>query len=262
MLTVRSIHVYPVKSLRGRSVATAEVGDRGFAGDRRFMVVDEDGRFLTQRALPRMSLVAAEVAGAALRLSAAGHGTVEVPLRPDAGAARTVQVWRDRCDAVSAGEPAARWLTAFLGRPCELVYMPDETLRATDAAHGPGRVGFADAYPFLVASTSSLAELARRGADVPMERFRPSLVVDGAPPFAEDGWKRLRVGPVAFRVTTACVRCVVTTVDPELGATAGDEPLRTLATFRRSPDGVTFGVNAVHEGSGTIRVGEPVEIAS
>ena len=144
--------------------------------------------------------------------------------------------------------------------PCTLVYMPDATIRATDPARGPGRVGFADAYPFLLASSTSLRELARRGADVPMERFRPNIVVDGAPPFAEDGWTRLRIGPVAFRVTKACVRCSVTTVDPAVGAVAGPEPLRTLSTFRRDGDGVRFGVNLVHDGIGAIAVGDAVEL--
>jgi uncharacterized protein YcbX len=260
VLTVRSLHVYPVKSLRGVSLPRAVVGDRGLEHDRRFMVVDEANRFLTQRTLPRMSLVAVALSGDALRLAAPGMDDLVVPLRPETGGLRAVEVWRDRCEARSLGDAPARWLSRFLGVPCSLVYMPDATVRETDPARGPGRVGFADAYPFLLASSTSLRELARRGGDVPMERFRPNIVVDGAPPFAEDAWTRLRIGPVVFRVTKACVRCSVTTIDPVVGVVAGPEPLRTLATFRRDGDGVRFGANLVHDGIGAIAVGDAVEL--
>jgi uncharacterized protein YcbX len=260
MITVRSLHVYPVKSLRGLDLSRAEVGDRGLAHDRRFMVVDERGQFLTQRALPRMSLVAVAIDGERLRLAAPGRAPLEVPLAPEGGAPRSVQVWRDRCDAASVGAEPARWLSDFLGRACELVYMPGASVRPVDGAYGPGRVGFADGFPFLLTSEGSLAELARRGGDVPMGRFRPNIVVGGAAPFAEDRWRRVRIGGVAFRVAKPCARCVVTTVDPARGAVAGPEPLRALAAFRASEDGVLFGVNLVHEGTGAIAVGDAVEV--
>jgi uncharacterized protein YcbX len=260
VLTIGSLHVYPVKSLRGVSLSRAVVGDRGLEHDRRFMVVDEASRFLTQRTLPRMSLVDVALGGEALRLAAPGMDGLAIPLRPTSGEPRVVEVWRSRCEALSLGDAPARWLSRFLGVRCSLVYMPDATVRETDPAHGPGRVGFADAYPFLLASSASLRELAQRGADIPMERFRPNIVVDGAPPFAEDGWLRLRIGAIGFRVTKACVRCSVTTVDSAIGAVAGPEPLRTLATFRRGGDGVLFGVNLVHDAVGAIAVGDPVEL--
>lgn len=259
-VSVQALHVYPVKSLRGIAVPAATVTDRGLEHDRRFMVVDEAGRFLTQRTLPRMSLVSAHLEPPALRLSAPARADLLLPLRPAGGDILGVEVWRDRCDALSLGPEAARWLGEFLGLRCRLVYMPDATFRGTSQVYAPGRVGFADAYPFLVTSTSSLAELARRGGGVPMERFRPNIVVDGAPPFAEDRWKEFRIGPVSFRMTKPCVRCAITTVDPALGAVAGAEPLRTLATFRRCEEGVLFGMNAVHEGTGAIRVGDAVEV--
>ncbi len=260
VITVRSLHVYPVKSLRGIDVPRAAVGDRGLEHDRRFMLVDEGGRFLTQRALPRMSLVSVAMDPPLLRLRAPGQADLRVPLRPGGGDRLVVEVWRDRCEALSLGAEAAAWCSAFLGVAARLVYMPDATIRATSSARAPGRVGFADAYPFLVVSEGSRAELARRGADVPMERFRPNIVVDGAAPFAEDGWTRFRIGPVTFRMTKPCVRCAITTVDPATGAFAGAEPLRTLATFRRSEEGVLFGMNAVHDGTGTIALGDAVEV--
>jgi uncharacterized protein YcbX len=260
LVSVRSLHVYPVKSCRGLSLTRAVVGDRGLEEDRRFMVVDAEGRFLTQRTLPRMSLVSVAVATGALRLSAPGMPALEVPLRPDRGRVGEVQVWDDRCQALWLEDASREWLSRFLGTPCDLVYMPDATVRAIDPERGPGRVGFADAYPFLLASVSSLAEVARRGGEVPMERFRPNIVVEGAPAFAEDGWTKLRIGALAFRVVKPCVRCSTTTVDPELGAVAGVEPLRALATFRRSEEGVLFGMNLVNEDTGAIAVGDAVEV--
>jgi uncharacterized protein YcbX len=260
MVRVAALHVYPVKSLGGLAAARAQVTDLGLEHDRRFMVVDEAGRFLTQRTLPRLALASATPDGDALRLDAPGLPTLRVPLRPGGGERRRVEVWGDVCEAVSLGAAAASWLGALLGTTASLVFMPEATMRATSAKYGPGRVGFADAFPFLLASTSSLAELARRGGGVPMERFRPNLVIDGAPPFAEDGWRRLRVGEVVFRAVKPCVRCAVTTVDPAKGAFAGVEPLATLATFRRGESGVLFGMNLVNEGQGTVAVGDVVEV--
>jgi uncharacterized protein YcbX len=260
MVTVRALYFYPVKSLRGLSTLRAVVTDRGFEHDRRFMVVDDAGRFLTQRTLPRMSLVSVAIEGDALLLDAPDMDILEVPLRPEQGQPRRVEVWGDRCQVLSLGDASARWFTEFLGVPSSLVYMPNATVRETNPTYGPGRVGFADAYPFLLASTSSLADLARRGGAVPMERFRPNIVVDGAPAFAEDGWARLRIRDVVFRVVKPCVRCAITTVDPAVGAVAGVEPLRTLATFRRSGDGVLFGMNIVNETVGVVEVGETVDV--
>src|SRR5258706_5909141 len=199
-MRISALWIFPVKSMRGIAVDEAEVGDRGFVGDRRFMLVDGSGRFLSQRTQPRMALIDAALDGNTLRLSAPGLPPVEVPRRPRAGAARRVQVWRDTVDAIAVDGGAA--IGAWLGLDCELVYMPDESLRPV--AEG-GLASFADGYPFLVATSASLAELNRRadragrrpdeavggrgneigGAGaIEMIRFRPNLVVDGAEPFA------------------------------------------------------------------------------
>ena len=260
MIAVRSLHVYPVKSAAGISLSRAEVGDRGFQHDRRFMIVDGAGQFLTQRVLPRMALISVALSSASLRVTGPGMRPLEIPLVPSGGSLRPVQVWRDRCEALSLGPEPARWLSELLGVTCELVYMPEATLRAVDPSFGPGRVGFADGYPFLLASTASLDDLSRRGASVPMERFRPNIVVDGAPAFAEDHWKRVGIGPVEFRVVKPCARCAITTVDPARGVFSGPEPLRTLAEFRRSEEGVLFGMNLVHEGAGVVSVGDEVTV--
>jgi uncharacterized protein YcbX len=261
MIRVSALHLYPIKGTRAIDAGEAEVGDRGFVGDRRFLITEPSGRFLTQRELPRMALIAGRFVGDVLRLEAPGMAPLELPRAPAGGEARSVEVWRDRCDARSVGEATADWVSRFLGKACELVYMPDDSLRQIDrkyAADGE-RVSFADGFPFLMAAVESLAELARRGAAVPMSRFRPNLVVEGAPPFEEDGWRAVRIGAVRFRVVKPCARCVVTTVDQDTGV-AGVEPLRTLAGFRKVGSEVMFGQNLVHEGRGVVRVGDEVVV--
>ncbi len=261
-IVVSALFVYPVKGTRAVPLAEAEVGDRGFVDDRRFLIVDPAGKFLTQRTLPRLALIAGTIAGETLWLDAPGMAPLEVSRRPWGGPARSVEVWGDSCAAWSLGVRPAEWVSRFLGSPCELVFMPEASERPVDPALAPegARVSFADGFPFLLTSTSSLAELARRGADVPMSRFRPNLVIDGAAPFAEDQWRAVRIGGVRFRLAKPCGRCSVTTVDQDSAVVAGLEPLRTLATFRRQDGEVMFGSNLVHEARGTVRVGDQVTV--
>ncbi len=258
-IVVGELRIHPIKSARGIRVARATVGDRGFVNDRRFMVVDGAGRFLTQRELPRMALIEVALDGDGLRVAAPGMPPLALPLAVGDGPTREVQVWDDRV-AARPVDAAGRWFADFLGRDAALVYMPDSSLRPTNPKHGPGRVSFADGYPFLLANTASRDELGRRGADVPMERFRPNIVVDGAAPFAEDRWKRARIGAVVFRFVKPCGRCSITTVDPARGEFAGPEPLRTLATFRKIGGEVAFAHNLIHEGRGEIAVGDPLVV--
>lgn len=258
---VAAITIYPVKSCRGLSFPHTSVVRSGLEHDRSFMVVDGGGRFLSQRSHPRLCLVSAALEGDRLRITAPGRPDLEVPLSVDEGR-RQVEVWRDTVVAVSAGPSAARWLSIFLEEDCELVRMPEATVREVDPdAAGPGhRVAFADAYPLLVVSQASLADLNRR-LEVPltMDRFRPNLVVTGCPPFAEDGWRRIRIGDVELVGVKPCARCSTTTVD-QTTAERSKEPLATLARYRRQGREVLFGQNMVHLGTGVIRVGDPVEV--
>lgn len=261
---VSGLFIYPVKSARGVAVDEAEVGDRGLVHDRRFMVVDERGGFLTQRQHPALALIQATLHGDTLVLSAPDAGHAEVPLRPRGGEHRRVRVWGDTCEALSVGLDAADLLRRYLDVRCELVYMPDESIRPVDPDFAePGdHVSFADGFPLLLTSQASLDDLngrlAARGLrHVPMERFRPNLVVEGAGAYAEDCWDELAVGAVTFRVAKPCARCSVVTVDQRTGV-EGKEPLATLATYRREARGVTFGQNLVHRTRGVIRVGDRV----
>jgi uncharacterized protein YcbX len=247
--------LYPVKSCRGISVQHARLTSRGFEGDRRFMLVDASGKFVTQREDPSMSQLHCELGPNGLTLSHSGLEPITVPERLHDGPRLDVQVWRDRCSAI-IHEEGSRWCSQALGRELRLAYMPDEATRRAGA--GPQLVSFADGYPYLLATESSLADLnARLDTPITMDRFRPNIVLDGDAPFAEDDWTELRIGEVRFTVTKPCDRCSVTTVDPISGK-RGKEPLRTLATFRKWDDSVWFGVNLVANDPGELRVGDPV----
>lgn len=267
-MILESIHIYPVKGLRGVSVPAATVEPCGLQGDRRWMVVDPSGRYLTQRDLPGMARILAAPASAdamdgAIVLTTDGAEPLHV-LVPTANRPAPVVVWRDRVPARSAGGDAAAWLTTALGRPCRLVHLSDPAARPVDPAHGrPGdRVSFADGFPLLVVSTASLDDLNSRLAQpVPIARFRSNLVVSGAAPWAEDGWRRLQIGRTAFRAVKPCTRCIVIATDQDTGARAPDrEPLRTLSTLRQDTDGrALFGQNLVPDSLGRIAAGMPVE---
>ena len=256
------LFVYPVKSLAGSELEDAVIDEFGVSHDRRWLVVDEAGVFLSQRELARMALIRPCIASDGLQLAAPGMSMLDV--ESAAGAERNVTIWNDTVPAIDAGAPAAEWLTAFLDRPAALVYMPDETFRRVDPHFSPKprRVSFADAYPFLIITQESLDELNRRlEQPIGVERFRPNLLISGASaPHAEDEWRRIRVGEVEFDLVKPCARCAVPTVDP-LTAETGKEPTRTLATYRKRDGKVWFGMNAIHRSTGKLSVGSHVSIA-
>jgi uncharacterized protein len=260
MSRIVSLHVYPVKACGGIEVPRADVEARGLAGDRRWMIVDDAGHFLTQREHPELCMVRTAFAGDALTLTYQGRA-LEVPRASAVGERMRVTVWSSEVEAVE--HTAARaFVSGVVGRAARLVYMPDDTRRAVTSARGlPGDiVSFADGYPLLLASTSSLADLeARAGVTLGMERFRPNVVVDHDVPFAEDSWRTLALGNVPFRAPKACDRCVVTTTDQATGE-RGKEPLRTLATFRKWDGQVWFAVNLAPDGTGPLAKGDPVTV--
>jgi uncharacterized protein YcbX len=244
-------------------LAEAVIGPRGIVGDRSFMLVDADGRFLTQREYARMALIEPRLGHDTLSLAAPGHDTLSIPVLTN-GERGEVTIWRDRSVAVDQGDAAAEWASSFLGATCRLVRIADDAVRAVDrdfAVSDGDQVGFADGYPFLVTTEESLADLNDRMAEaLPMNRFRPNIVLSGAEPFAEDDWRRIRIGEIVFAVVKPCARCAITTTD-QATAERGKEPLRTLATYRQVPGkGVMFGQNLIHQSTGDIRVGDPVEL--
>jgi uncharacterized protein YcbX len=252
--------VYPIKSCGGIAVDEWEVDERGLRHDRRWMLVDETGCFISQRELPRMAQIKVRIESDGLVVDAPGMSSLEVPFGSPDGKLLLARVWDDLVESQTVDDD--RWFSEFLEVSCKLVYLPDESVRQVDVAYAePGdRVGLADGFPFLLISGASLADLnARLEQPLPMNRFRPNLVVGGCEPFAEDGWSLVRIGRLTFRVVKPCARCTITTVDQE-SAAKGKEPLRTLARFRRAGNKVLFGQNLIHDETGTLRIGDPVEI--
>ena len=258
MITVTGLFTYPIKSCRGISLRTAEVVERGIADDRAWVVVDPSGRFMTQRDWPSLARVVVSLLPGGLSIEADGKPRLEVATPTTTVANRRVTIWKDTSTSCPAGREAAAWFSDFLGTDCELVWMPPGEARTVDpdVARASARVAFADGFPFLLVSQASLDELNRRLArPVPMDRFRPNIVVDGCAPHAEDDWARVTIAEVVFSVVKPCARCVITTTDQRTGLRLS-EPLRTLADYRLSAGEVLFGQNLVHSGRGVIRVGD------
>ena len=264
MPQVTAINIYPIKSCGGIGQQSAELRERGLDGDRRYMLVDGDGVFLTQRRHTRLALVRAAEEDGGFRLDAPGLSTLRLPRGWPEGPVASVRVWRDQVEATELPVEIGGWFAELLGFPCRIVYLADYQHRAVpnDAAAFGDEVGFADAAPLLMTSDASLADLNMRlGTPVTMRRFRPNLVVDGDRPFIEDEWGRIRVGEAELEVAWPSTRCVLTTVVPETGVMdPAGEPLRTLRSFRRGPSGVLFGQNVIPRRLGTIRVGDEVEL--
>lgn len=270
-MRVSSLWIHPVKSCRAIAVDRAELDETGFRHDRRWMVVDASGRFVTQRERPDLATVSVTVWGDHVALRCDGHSALTLPFDPGSHApVRKVTVWDDTVEARGASPDASRWLLTTLGLEGDVVWMPPASVRPVDPryARQVDRVGFADAFPLLVATEGSLEALnARLQQPVPMERFRPNVVVSGAEAFEEDRWSVFRLGIVRCRAAKACARCAIVNTDPWTGA-RGIEPLKTLATFRTGTTDkprVYFGQNVVHarEAIGqTVSIGDEVVVES
>ena len=273
-ITVSGIYCYPVKSCQGTSLQTATIGRMGVLYDRQWMVIDDEtGMFVAQRSdnglgigVKNMCLIVPVIRPIRgknkLVLTGPMKLSYDIPLEGIPGPTREVQVWKTRTIGVDQGDPAAQWVTNHLSkeRPgsYRLVRMPDDGVRK--AKHGGSDVAFADADSALIISEESLADLnSRMDEPLPMDRFRPTIVLSGCEPYAEDLMERIRINGVEFVGKTLCIRCAITTTNQQT-AERGKEPLRTLATYRRSPKGVVFGRNFNHANQGMISVGDTCEV--
>lgn len=267
--SVAELNAFPVKGMRGNRLTSADVGPHGLPGDRLAMLTDPSGNFITQRTLPELATVNATWDGEALVLSAGEH-TIRVAF-DEAAPRRTVTVWRSTVDALAATDEADAAVSALLGRPVHVVKMDPADPRpvSTEFTGAQEFTAFADGYPILLVNAASLDDLTMRmmeagGEAVPMARFRPNIVVRGVSAWAEDSWRRVRVGEAVLRLVKPCDRCIVTTTDQDTGAREGNEPLVTLRKVRRSADsrvqGVLFGWNCVIEAPGAISVGNTVTV--
>lgn len=260
MISLDALYRYPIKSTQGEVMATANIDQMGMPDDRLWMVTEENGRMITGRTDPALVLVRVQLTDNALTLNAPDMPSLTIE-RSRFEQAAAVSVWDDDFQAWQGCAEADAWFSDYLWRPVKLMYVGKRSNRRVEN-HPDLPLSFADGYPLLLINRASLDDLsARVGREMVVAQFRPNLVVNGALPFAEDGWQRLRIGPVTFRVAKPCARCVFTTIDPVSAQVADDqEPLRTLSTFRTFDDGVMFGVNLIAENAGEISAGMPVEM--
>lgn len=263
MIQVSSLTYYPIKACRGFEVTSSNVERMGLEHDRRMMVVTPEGGFLTQREYPKLALVTPTLQNDSLTLSAPNFDALRIGIQKT-GTPVKVSIWKSQnVEAIDQGDEAAAWFSDWLGAAVRLVHFADGFIRkvsAEYAVHPDDHTGFADGYPILIISEESLQDLnSRLDSPVPMNRFRPNLVVKGCKPFAEDAWKRIRIGGIEIALVKPCPRCVVTTIDKKTLAKS-KEPLKTLGTYRKHELGAVFGMNAIPLNEGRIEAGMSVEV--
>jgi uncharacterized protein YcbX len=260
--TLSEIFIYPVKSLAGISVTSGMVTETGLQYDRKWMIIDDTGQFLSQRVLPPMALINTALTDNSLLLSAQGMENLALPIEPVGGQTIASTIWHDRCNARSVSLEADQWLSSFLNRSCRMVYQPDNMNRQVNPqyANANDKVAFSDGFPFLIISENSLVSLNQEmRLNLPMIRFRPNLVISGCAPYAEDSWREISIGAIDFRLPKPCSRCSVPTIDPET-AKSGKEPLTTLNRIRKWNNKVYFGQNALHNQVGPLTIGDQVSV--
>jgi uncharacterized protein YcbX len=257
--TLASIHIHPVKSLGGFAVQQVRLTDRGLEHDRRWMLVDPQGRFLSQRECPEMACLHTTPAAEGFTVTDVRNGSVlHLPWELKSGPPVHAQVWNDAVDLLLADHGVHGWFSEALQRPVRLAFMPQRTVRITDRSYAEVPVALNDAFPALIISQASLDDLnARLATPVPMERFRPNLVIAGGAAFQEDAWRTVWIGPVRFHLVKPCARCVIPNTDQRTGVRL-KEPLRTLAGYRTVGNMVLFGMNATFDAPGPLHVGDPV----
>ena len=263
MITVTSLIYYPIKACRGFEVEYAQVECMGLEHDRRMMVVTLEGDFLTQREYPRLAHVRPTLQNGTLTLSAPNYDSVQLGIQ-STGTPWPVDIWRSKgVHAIDQGEEAAQWFSDWLGMSVRLVHLADGYKRKLNpeyAVDEDDHTGFADGYPILLISEESLQDLnTRLEIPVPMNRFRPNLVVRGCEPYAEDTWNKIKIGDVELAVVKPCPRCVVTTIDKET-LEQGKEPLKTLSKYRKHELGAIFGQNIIPLNRGSLRLDMNVEV--
>lgn len=266
MLQLSELWIYPIKSLGGISLTQAQVTDRGLEHDRRWLLVDENGTFLSQREHSILALFQPEMRTSGMVITYRKTGSfIEVPLHYTKDQALfTVTVWDDSIQAFEVDAAISAWFSQILGFSARLVYMPHDSHRKVDAdyAISPSDItSFSDAYPFLIIGQSSLDDLNTRLKNpITMNRFRPNFVFTGGEPYEEDTWIQFNIGALLFYGVKPCGRCVMTTIDQEKGIVSGKEPLKTLAKYRMSGNNVLFGQNLIAASLGLVSVGNSITI--
>jgi uncharacterized protein len=264
MLKVSELYIYPIKSLGGIALNSAKLTDRGFEHDRRWMLVDDNNQFMTQREVNGMALLKVQLTEQGLLIKNSGVAGEEllVPFEPTIAETTMVTVWSNHCRAQRVSDEADAWFSKQLGISCKLMYMPDSTNRFVDGryAHNKEITSFSDAFPLLLIGQASLDDLnSRLTIPLPMNRFRPNVVFTGGTAFEEDTMKQFEINGITFFCVKPCARCVMTTIDQQSG-TKAKEPLKTLSTYRMKYNKVLFGQNLLYNGYGTVSVGDTITI--
>lgn len=259
------INIYPIKSCGGISLDSHYIDEFGFSFDRRFMVIDGEGNMVTQRAYPSMALIKCSIENDILKINFDNKQQTEVPLKPIFGEMAKATVWSQTVRAIEPDKKVSEAFSSFLGFEVKLVYMPDNVKRLVDFRYNDSKAitSFTDGFPFLLIGENSLNDLNHRlKIPVPMNRFRPNLVVAQSEAFAEDRWNEIKIGNIAFGVKKPCARCVMTTINQD-NAQKSPEPLKTLASYRTKNSKVYFGQNLIHiQKIGQLYVGDRIEIIS
>ncbi|MES2516834.1 MAG: MOSC N-terminal beta barrel domain-containing protein [Bacteroidota bacterium] len=268
MLQLSEIYIYPVKSLGGIRLDEAQITDRGLQYDRRFMLVDESGRFLSQREYPQLALFQADIEGAFLKITDRKTNlNLVIDLTPNPQSLGIlVTIWDDETSAIEVSTVASAWFSQALNSPTRLVYMPENSHRKTDISYslkGNEITSFSDGYPILITGQSSLDDLNNRLTNaVSINRFRPNFVFTGGEPFEEDAWHEFTIGNIRFFGVKPCARCIMTTIDPATGEKTGKEPLLTLNKYRKAGNKILFGQNVLISQLGKVAVGDLIEVVS
>jgi uncharacterized protein len=270
-ITLSEINIYPVKSLGGISLGESVVEDKGLQFDRRWMLTDEDGKFFTQREFPLMAALKVTLETASLKVTTKDGDSISIPFAENkSGKEQRVSVWESKLKARVAEDSINEWFSRVLQTNCQLVQIGENSKRIVSPFYAVRKykdeVGFADGYPVLLIGEGSLEDLnSKLENPIPMNRFRPNLVVKNTEAFAEDNWKKIKIGETVFHLVKPCARCVMTTIDQETGVLQGKEPLKTLATYRlvkrAGKSKINFGQNLIAENPGTqIRLDDKIEI--
>jgi uncharacterized protein len=264
MLAISQLFIYPVKSLGGISVSSAQLTDRGFTYDRRWMLVDESNRFISQREQPLMALLQTEITDGGIRITDKRNtaNNCIIPFANEANGKIEVQVWDDACEAELVSDDLNRWFSAALQINCKLVFMPDASMRKVDGRYAANNeiTSFSDGYPLLLTGQSSLDDLNNRLKEkLSIDRFRPNIVFTGGKPYEEDTMAEFEINGIDCYGVKLCARCVVTTIE-QSSAAKGKEPLKTLAAYRQLNNKIYFGQNVLYKGGGVINIGDSIII--
>ncbi len=261
-LILDEIYVYPVKSLAGFKVKAWPVDKKGLKFDRKWMLIDKDNHFLSQRKIPAMGQISTEIIQNKLILNHPNQESIDIPLNPVQGEEQITTLWGKTYPAQSISNKIDEWLSHCLNLKCRLVFQPDSTIRQVDQryAQKQDQTTFSDGFPFLIVSQASLLSLSQSvGKQLDVVRFRPNLVVSNSAAYAEDEWREIRINQIQFRLPKPCSRCAIPTIDPKTAKT-GKEPLKTLNKTRKWNKQVYFGQNALHDATGELIVGSSIEI--